>query len=357
MSLPELSPLSRSGGVAGDRFVVRVATERDVDAFHALVIEADGALERHAESTDASRATIERTGRSLAGEASDAERSYLLLLEDAVSGEVAGCVQLVCSIGLDQPFYDYRLGKIVHSSSRLKSYRCHDVLYLCNDLTGCSELHSLYVRGNARRMGGAAMLTKAAQLFIAGRLAEFAPRTIIEMHGVRDPNHTSPFWEAVGRHFFKVDQRGAERLVAQGNKAFIAELMPKHPVYLALLPESAQITVGGIHPDVAALASLLEQDGFHFESHVDIFDAGMVLEAHTRTLNGVANSCEIVTDTGDLGEGAHAWWLAAGEGEDFRVAAGAGVLVGECLSMSPEVMRRLGIAAGGRGRALSMTNA
>ncbi|NMG29842.1 arginine N-succinyltransferase [Aromatoleum evansii] len=350
MSRHEQASLPASAG----RFIVRVARADDAAAFHALVIEADGALERHAESPEASRATLERVERSLAGKASDAERGYMLLLEDCASGEVAGCVQLVCSIGLDQPFYDYRLGKIVHSSSRLQSWRCHDVLYLCNDLTGCSELHSLYVRRAARGMGGAALLTKAAQLFIAGRLAEFAPRTIIEMHGVRGPDDTSPFWEAVGRHFFKVDQRGAERLVAQGRKAFIAELMPKHPVYLSLLPESAQATVGGIHPVVAGLVPLLEQDGFHFENHVDIFDAGMVLEAHTRTLNGVANSRELLADADEAGEGAQTWWLAAGEGEGFRVMVGAGAPEGECLSISPEVMRRLGMVAGGKVRALAV---
>ena len=348
MSLPEQVPLSASAG----RFIVRVARADDAAAFHALVIEADGALERHAESPEASRATLERVERSLAGKASDAERGYLLLLEDCASGEVVGCVQLVCSIGLDQPFYDYRLGKIVHSSSRLKSYRCHEVLYLCNDLTGCSELHSLYVRRDARGMGGAALLTKAAQLFIAGRLAEFAPRTIIEMHGVRDPDDTSPFWEAVGRHFFKVDQRGAERLVAQGRKAFIAELMPKHPVYLSLLPESAQSTVGGIHPDIAGLAPLLEQDGFHFENHVDIFDAGMVLEAHTRTLNGVANSREFLAGAGEPADGAQRWCVAAGEGEGFCMTAAPGSLAADRLILSPDILSRLGASAGASVRAL-----
>lgn len=352
MSQPERSLHPDSFG----RFVVRVARAGDVDAFHALVIEADGALERHAESPEASRATLERAERSLAGKAGDAERGYLLLLEDCASGEVVGCVQLVCSIGLDQPFYDYRLGKIVHSSTRLNSYRCHDVLYLCNDLTGCSELHSLYVQHGARGMGGAALLVKAAQLFIAGRLAEFAPRIIIEMHGVRDPDDASPFWEAVGRHFFKVDQRGAERLVAQGSKAFIAELMPKHPVYLGLLPESAQATVGGLHPDIAGLAPLLEKDGFHFENHVDIFDAGMVLEAHTRTLNGVANSRELHAEAGNPAEDAPSWWLAAGEGENFRMTAARGSVAADNVSLLPDVLRRLGTAAGCSVRALAATN-
>ncbi|BAL23890.1 arginine N-succinyltransferase [Azoarcus sp. KH32C] len=333
-------------------FVVRVATMDDAEAFTALVLDADGTLERHAESVEASRTTIAVTRRSLAGEASDAERGYLLLLEDVASGEVAGCIALACNIGLDQPFYDYRLGKIVHSSRRLKSYRCLDVLYLCNDLTGCSEVHSLYVRSDARRMGAAAQLVRAAQLFIASRPAEFAPRIIGELRGVQDGQGTSPFWEAVGRHFFKVDQRGAERLVAKGHKAFIAELMPKYPVYLSLLPEAAQCVVGGVHESAAALAALLEDDGFHFENHVDIFDAGRVMEAHTARLKGVADSVLLTAADAPPGCDATRWWIASGDGADFRATIAAGTQQGDRLLVAGDTLRRIGLTAGTAVRAL-----
>src|SRR5262245_15886799 len=112
VSLPDSPP----SPLRERQFVVRVATIDDEADFTALVVDADGTLERHPESVEASRATIGVTRRSLAGEATDAERSYMLLLEDVTSGEVAGCIALACNIGLDQPFYDFRLGKIVHSS-------------------------------------------------------------------------------------------------------------------------------------------------------------------------------------------------------------------------------------------------
>lgn len=348
MSLPESAP----SPVRDREFVVRVATMDDADAFTALVLEADGTLERHAESVEASRATIAVTRRSVAGEAGEAERGYLLLLEDVASGEVAGCIALSCHIGLDQPFYDYRLGKIVHSSRRLKSYRCLDVLYLCNDLTGCSEMHSLYVRSDARRMGAAAQLVRAAQLFIAARAAEFAPRIIGELRGVQDAQGTSPFWEAVGRHFFKVDQRGAERLVAKGHKAFIAELMPKYPVYLSLLPETAQRVVGGVHGSSETLAVLLEEDGFHFENHVDIFDAGRVMEAYTATLKGVAGSAVLAAAEAPTVQGATEWWIAAGDGADFRATLATGRRDGDRLQLPALALRRVGASAGAAVRAL-----
>lgn len=323
------------------QFVVRLARADDAEAFTTLVVDADGTLERHPESLDASRATIARSCRSLEGAASDAERGYLLVLEDVVSGEVAGCVGLACRIGLDQPFYDYRVGKIVHSSRPLKSYRCLDVLYLCNDLTGSSEAHSLYVHSASRGNGGASLLLKAAQMFVRTRIEEFAPRLIAELRGVQDEAGASPFWEAVGRQFFRVEQRGAERLVAKGHKAFIAELMPKHPMYVSLLPEAAQAVVGKVHRSSEALAAEMESDGFHFENHVDIFDAGRVLEAHTATLAGVSRSVAFRVSGGQVDELAPVWWVASGEGAAFRVARCSGTRDGDSLHVDAESLRRI----------------
>lgn len=327
------------------QFVVRLARADDAEAFAALVVDADGTLERHPESLEASRATIARSCRSLEGAVSDADRGYLLVLEDVVSGEIAGCVGLACRIGLDQPFYDYRVGKIVHSSRPLKSYRCLDVLYLCNDLTGCSEAHSLYVHSASRGQGGASLLLKAAQMFVRTRIEEFAPRLIAELRGVQDAAGASPFWEAVGRQFFRVEQRGAERLVAKGHKAFIAELMPKHPMYVSLLPEAARAVVGKVHRSSEALAAEMEIDGFHFENHVDIFDAGRVLEAHTATLRGVAGSRMLNLVGGESGASSE-WWLAAGSGPDFRVLAVSATQDGDRLTVAPEVLRLIGVDSG-----------
>lgn len=337
---------ARQASVERREFVVRLAREEDAEAFTALVNDADGTLERHQETIAASHAAIDRSLRSLAGEASEAERGYLLLLEDVATGEVVGCIGLACHIGLDQPFYDYRLGKIVHSSRRLKSYRCLDVLYLCNDLTGCSEAHSLYVRSDLRGLRGAAQLVKASQMFVAQRLDEFAPRVIAELRGVQDERGASPFWEAVGRQFFRVDQRGAERLVAKGHKAFIAELMPKHPMYVSLLPEVAQAVVGGVHRSSEALAAELEADGFHFENHVDIFDAGRVMEAHTGRLRGVAESVALRAVEDAQSPAANNWWIAGGHGADFRMVQGAAVREGDTLRMSADILRRIAVASG-----------
>ena len=55
---------------------------------------------------------------------------------------------------------------------------------------------------------------------------------------------------------------------------FIAELMPKHSIYIHLLPESAQQVIGEVHQNTAPAKRMLENEGFRYENYVDIFDAG-----------------------------------------------------------------------------------
>ena len=63
---------------------------------------------------------------------------------------------------------------------------------------------------------------------------------IAELRGKLDADGKSPFWEGLGRHFFAMEYSTADYLTGIGQKAFVAELMPRHPVYVNLLPESAR---------------------------------------------------------------------------------------------------------------------
>jgi RimJ/RimL family protein N-acetyltransferase len=50
------------------------------------------------------------------------------------------------------------------------------------------------------------------------------------MRGYIDESGKSPFWEAVGRNFFEFDYYAADVLSGLGEKEFIADLMPRHPM-------------------------------------------------------------------------------------------------------------------------------
>ena len=85
-----------------------------------------------------------------------------------------------------------------------------------------------------------------------------------------------------------MDFQSADEFSAGKDSRFIVELMPKHPIYVALLPESAQNVIGKTHPKGIGAKRYLESEGFRYDNTVDIFDAGptmAVLKKDMRTLN------------------------------------------------------------------------
>ena len=78
---------------------------------------------------------------------------------------------------------------------------------------------------------------------------------VSEIRGVLDKRGQSPFWDALGRHFFGIDFAEADRLSIV-NKKFIADLMPDHPIYIPLLPPEAQAVIGKPHAESAKAVTL-----------------------------------------------------------------------------------------------------
>ena len=66
--------------------------------------------------------------------------------------------------------------------------------------------------------------------------------------------------------------------------------MPRYPVYADLLPQEAQDVIGRTHRDTAPARKMLEAEGLRYQGHVDIFDAGPVLECHVNDLRTVRES-------------------------------------------------------------------
>src|SRR5207244_11352634 len=138
-------------------------------------------------------------------------------------------------------------------------------LVLANDHTGHSELCSLFLDQRFRVGKNGALLAKSRLLFIADFADLFAAKVIAELRGKLDADGLSPFWEGLGRHFFAMEYSTADYLTGIGQKSFIAELMPRYPVYANLLPDSARAVIGEVHDDTRAARTLLDQDGFRYE--------------------------------------------------------------------------------------------
>jgi arginine N-succinyltransferase len=247
------------------------------------------------------------------------ERDYMFVLEDTDSGRLAGCCAIKSAVGLDEPFYNYRIGTLVHSSRELDIYSRMDTLYLSNDLTGSTELCSLFLHPDYRSGNNGKFLSKCRFLFIAQFPHLFTAKLIAEMRGYQAEDGSSPFYEGLGRHFFKMDFNHVDDLTALGKKSFIAELMPRQPMYVAYLPHSAQEVIGKVHNSTVPARRLLEQEGMHFEGYVDIFDAGPVLQGRVAELRAVRQSALAVVDSAAASSDAEPVIVSNTVLKDFRM--------------------------------------
>lgn len=246
---------------------------------------------------------------------------YMFVLEDTDNGTMLGCCAIEAACGLEEPFYNYHVGLTVQASPALDVYKRLPTLYLSNDLTGTSMLCSLYLNKDAREGGNGSLLSKSRFLFMAAFPQRFSEKVIAEMRGVSDENGRSPFWEGLGRHFFDIEYGAAEHVVGQGNKAVIAELMPKHPIYTVLLPAEAQAVLGKVHPETAPALRFLEQERFRYQGYIDIFDGGPVVEAPLHAIRSIRRSLLVpaIIEDGPI-TGARPWLIANEQLADFRCA-------------------------------------
>jgi len=218
------------------------------------------------------------------------EKGYLFALVDYETQAIVGVSGIEVAIGLNDPWYDFHVGTQVHASKDLGIYRQMKKLSLSNDHTGNSELCTLFLDPEYRENKNGQLLSKSRLLFIAGFKDKFSERIFAEMRGVSDENGSSPFWESLGRHFFTLEFDHADYLSGVGSKSFIAELMPKHALYVDFLTEAAQKVIADVHPSTLPAREILESEGMRYEGYVDIFDAGPTLEAYTEDLRIVKQS-------------------------------------------------------------------
>jgi len=208
--------------------------------------------------------------------------TYLLVLEEIKTGVICGTSALIVGIGLDKPFYSYRLLHQTQLSYEPKMRVDTELLQLSNDFVGATEVATLFLDPDYRRGKLGKLLSKARYLFMAAHPERFSDTVIAEIRGWVDDQSRSPFWEAIGRHFFGMDFKTADEINGRGNSQFISDLMPKFPIYTALLPEDARSVIGKPHDSARPAIHLLEKEGFRFSGAVDIFDGGPEMEVHKR---------------------------------------------------------------------------
>lgn len=272
-------------------YYIRPIAEKDLDTLFEIAVESGPGFTSLPENQDLLRAKISSSIQALKKQITTiGPESYLFVLVDMETNAVVGTTGIEAAVGLKDPWYHYRLGTVVHASRELKIHNQFETLYLCNDYTGCSEVCTLYLKPEHRHSQNGSLLSKSRFLFMAEYPQRFSKRVIAEMRGYSDENGCSPFWEGLGRHFFSMDYSQADYLTGSGNKAFIAELMPKYTIYLHLLPEEAQQVIGRVHANTEPARKMLETEGFRFENYVDIFDAGPTITAPLQKIRAIRES-------------------------------------------------------------------
>jgi arginine N-succinyltransferase len=236
----------------------------------------------------------------------------------------------------------------IHKCETLGIRKEISTLHLVREHSGPSEIGGLLLGREYRKQGNGRLLSLFRFLFMAEIPERFEPMVIAEMRGVVERDGSSPFWEAIGRHFFDIDYPNAD-LLSVMDKRFIADLMPTAPIYIPLLPQSAQDVIGKVHPQTEPALKMLLEEGFKYTGMIDIFEGGPIISCPLTEVRIVKESrAAAITEIAPL-EDETAPFIIARFGEDFRACAGNLSLVNETgVVVSPVIAAALKVREGDR---------
>lgn len=257
------------------------------------------------------------------------DEGYLFVLEDTKTNEIVGTTAIEAAVGTQVPLYHYHLGKTVHHSSTLNVYNTVEILSMCNDYTGRSEICTLFLREQYRKGLAGRFLSRIRFAFMADQSRRFSDTVIAEMRGVSDAQGHSPFWQWLQEHFFSIEFPQADHLVGLGDKVFISELMPKYPIYANLLSPEAQAVIGHVHEKTKPALRLLQKEGFEHRGYVDLFDAGPTIEARLENIRTVQESYIVPVEIVDSINCGQTYAISNQKLNDFRAVFTDNVLFDE----------------------------
>lgn len=304
-------------------FRVRPATGEDFAAIYEMAKLTGGGFTNLPPDRATLVAKLARSEQSFAREEdSQSGDLYVFVLEDPKDGIIRGTCQVFGQVGVVQPFYSYHLSTLTQSSPELgKTFR-NQLLTLTTDLEGCSEVGGLFLHPHQRAGGWGSLLARSRYLFMKLHRARFGERTLAELRGVMDDAGNAPFWDALAGQFFDMSFPEADEFNAVHGTKFIADLMPRTPIYVALLSDGAKSVIGQPHPTGRAALRMLEEEGFVYDRYIDIFDGGPTVTVQTDRIRTVRESTsETVCEIADGGR--TKMLLATGRLKDFRACAAA----------------------------------
>ncbi|GGB31138.1 hypothetical protein GCM10011380_20630 [Sphingomonas metalli] len=132
-------------------FRIRAALDADLKPLYEMAKLTGGGFTNLPPDRTALRAKLDRSHAAFArAEGEIADELFVLVLENAETGEVRGTCQLFTQVGQRHPFYSYRLGTLTQHSRELERTFRAEMLTLTTDLEGSSEVGGLFLHPGER---------------------------------------------------------------------------------------------------------------------------------------------------------------------------------------------------------------
>lgn len=273
--------------------IIRPITEADFTALQAIAVASGPGFTSLPEDDGKLLAKIERSCASFAANETHTAPDhplYLFVAEDTSTGQCVGISAIEANVGDYPPLYHFHKSRHLHYSPSLNMQRELEILSLCNEYAEVSEVCSLYVLPEYRKSHAGRLLSKVRFLFMADFPHCFSHRVIAEMRGYEDESGQSPFWRWIQKQFLPTEFATIDRLVGLGQRGFIAEMMPRYPLYLNMIDPDAAAVIGRVHTQTEPALAMLKREGFENRGYFDLFDGGPTVEARLSDITTVRSS-------------------------------------------------------------------
>lgn len=328
-------------------FRIRAARTNDLRAFYNLSKLTGGGFTNLPAEKSTLEAKLQRSAKGFARKGdTPGDDLYVFMLENIETKEIRGTCQVFGAVGSEHSFYSYLISTLTQKSAELgKTFR-NQLLNLTTDLEGSSEVGGLFLHPQERAGGLGLLLARSRYLFIKSHRARFGDTVLAELRGVMDEGGHSPFWDAIGGRFFDMTFPEADEFNAIHGTKFIADLFPKSPIYVSMLPESARNVIGQPHPTGKAALKMLENEGFVWDSYVDIFDGGPTVTARTDSIRTIREAGAYRVVDGEPANGSSRL-VAHGQLENFVACYATIETDGESVKIDAAGRKLLGVETGG----------
>lgn len=327
----------------GEHAIVRPVRTTDCDAVLQLARRGGNGLTSLPPDKDAIERRITAAVQALDDQQARADGAPIMLVTE-IEGRVVATGMIFARIGAEWPFYSYRITRQAALSRSLAKSKAQRLLNLVNDFDGETEVGGLFVDPAMRGMALGQLMARSRYMFMASHRSWFGKCVIAELRGYQDADGRSPVWDAIGRHFYDMEFDEADRTGAIHGNQFIADLGPRYPIYISMLPLAAQAALGRPHDHGRPAHAMLLAEGFRDEGYVDIFDGGPTLVADidaVRTISSSISAAYVGEQTGGVPA-----LVAAGRGREFRLVRGCFCADDQGIRLDADCSRALGISAG-----------